>query len=304
MAFDQQRYRREVLDPARRSGPPADLFVRYGFQAGLPSDTVFRHAGGRGRQPVEVVPVQARVEQADRRAAGPACRAGTRPGTQPGRIPGPPPAAAGRGVTAAGRAHKRGERLARRTLPPSAGCAMPPGRTRTRFRRALAAAAITVVDRLPELPLSPPRGYPQLGPELQILGLKLSAEVIFGTETVRKGFRVIGGFRLADGRQLSRQALEEATANASAMPHTDARKTPTEAVLAVLRSAEREGRLDEPPALGDHRPAPPGRGGGIRPEGHREPGPGHRPTAGGSWRALGRPAGPGQRHQPPPADRG
>ena len=244
MAFDQQRYRREVLDPARRSGPPADLFVRYGFQAGLPSDTVFR------TQVAEVVSLWKSLR--------------SKPGWSKlidGLLAQHAELERGQELSpAAFQAHRQqhqaevSRRLDALISGENASHVGPAtiGRLRDaagadedQIRRALAAAGVTVVERLPELPLSPPRGYPQLGPELQILGLKLSAEVIFGTETVRKGFRVIGGFRLADGRQLSRQALEEATANASAMPHTDARKTPTEAVLAVLRSAEREGRLDK-----------------------------------------------------------
>ena len=43
MPWDRERYRREILDPARQSGRiPADLFIRYGFTAQLPGDAAFR----------------------------------------------------------------------------------------------------------------------------------------------------------------------------------------------------------------------------------------------------------------------
>lgn len=41
MPWDRERYRREVLDPARRSGPPADLFVRYAFTGRPPAGKAF-----------------------------------------------------------------------------------------------------------------------------------------------------------------------------------------------------------------------------------------------------------------------
>jgi hypothetical protein len=244
MAWDQQRYRREVLDPARRSGPPADLFVRYGFRGGLPSGTAFR------TQVAEVVGLWKSLR--------------SKPGWGKlidGLLAQHTELERGQELTPAAFQARRqrqqaevSQRLAALISGENASHVGPATLARLRdaagagedqVRQALTAAGITVVDRLPDLPLSPPRGYPQLGPELQILGLKVSAEVVFGTETVRKGFRVIGGFRLADGRRMTDRILEDAARNASALPHTDARKTPTEALLAVLKSAEREGRLDE-----------------------------------------------------------
>ena len=62
---------------------------------------------------------------------------------------------------------------------------------------------------------------------------------------MRAGFRVLDGFRLADGRRIDKQALAEASRRTAVMPHDDPGKTPTETVLTVVRSGYEDGTLDE-----------------------------------------------------------
>ena len=71
-----------------------------------------------------------------------------------------------------------------------------------------------------------------------------SAAVVFG-DAAGKGFRVLGGFRLADGRALDDEAIAAARDRVDAMSYTDPAKTPSENVLAILRAAARKpGELD------------------------------------------------------------
>ncbi len=243
--MDRERYRREVLDPARRSGPPADLFVRYGFTGRLPAEAAFRaqidevfglwktlkSKPGWGKLIEGLLAKHAELERA------------------------------GELTPAAFQARRRKEqaqadrRLAELVQGENATHVGPAAVTRlrdaagagvddTQVRQALAAARIKVVDRLPELPVTPPPTYAALGPELQTLDLGLSAEAIFGREAVQAGFRVLDGFRLTDGRRLDEKTLTDAASRSAAMAHSNPRKTPTETVLTVIKGAHRDGSLD------------------------------------------------------------
>ena len=112
-------------------------------------------------------------------------------------------------------------------------------------RQALAAAGITVVDQLPELPAAPPPSYAELGLALRTLDLNLSAEIVFGPQAVRTGFQVLDGFRLTDGRRLDEAALNAAARQSSELAHSNPRKRPTETLLTVLQDAYRSGTLDQ-----------------------------------------------------------
>ena len=71
-----------------------------------------------------------------------------------------------------------------------------------------------------------------------------SAAVVFGNEA-GQGFRVLGGFRLADGRALDDEAITAARGRVDALPYADPAKAPSENVLAILRAAARKpGELD------------------------------------------------------------
>jgi hypothetical protein len=244
--WDRERYRREVLDPARRSGPPADLFVRYAFTARPPAGKAFgdqvgevvaewnkyKSKPGWGKLIESLITQHEALERAGKLTSE-AFQARRREELQ----------AAVRKldalVSAENATHVGPAVIAR--LREAAGA----GVSDEQVRGALAKAGITVVDRLPALPVTPPPNYARLVPELRAVGLWLSAEVIFGPAAVRAGFRVLAGFQLADGQRIHKGTLADASRRTAVMPHDDPAKTPTETVLVVVRSAAEDGTLDE-----------------------------------------------------------
>jgi hypothetical protein len=86
-----------------------------------------------------------------------------------------------------------------------------PGVTPADVRRALERNGVRVAD-LPRLPVQPPgaiAAHPEFADLLTRLGRKLSAELVFGSG-LRRGFRVLKGLRLEDGRRLNGEVIEEA----------------------------------------------------------------------------------------------
>jgi hypothetical protein len=86
-----------------------------------------------------------------------------------------------------------------------------PDVTAADVRRALERNGVRVTD-LPRLPVRPPgaiAAHPEFADLLTRLGRKLSAELVFGSG-LRRGFRVLQGLRLEDGRRLDREVIEEA----------------------------------------------------------------------------------------------
>jgi hypothetical protein len=186
MDFDAQRYREQVLHPVLRAGGTAlpNLFDRYGFTSELPAEPGFSD------QIARVV----REWQALR----------AKPGW--GVLIGKLTAAhkeldsAGALTVAAFQARHRmdqrnaAHRLAAVVQDENATHVGPSVVSRLRravgdvsvaqVRQALADAGITVVDPLPELPVTGPPGYADLDAGLRFLDLRLSAEVIFGPDVV------------------------------------------------------------------------------------------------------------------------
>jgi hypothetical protein len=246
VSLDREGYRREVLDPARRSGmPPADLFARYGFTGRPPAEAAFRTQVGEvaglwktyKSRPGWGTLIEGLLGQHDELkragqltvAAFEARRRKTRAAAEQ-RLSG---LVKGENATHVGPAA-----VAR--LRGLAGA----GVDDDQVRRVLAAVGIKVVDPLPDLPATPPAGYADLASNVRTLDVRLSAEVVFGADTVRAGFRVLAGFRLADGRRLDGPDLKDATGRSQAMSHSNPRKTPTAKVLTVLNSAIRTGAAD------------------------------------------------------------
>ena len=68
--------------------------------------------------------------------------------------------------------------------------------------------------------------------------------MVFG-DAASRGFRILGGFRLADGRGLGEAEIAAARNRWQALPYADPAMTPSENVLAILRAAARvPGELD------------------------------------------------------------
>jgi hypothetical protein len=249
VTWNREQYLAEVLEPARKAGnvPPPDLYARYGLPAGLSDPAAFtrqvadvvafwRELKGRrmyARLADTLITAHAELEKAGRLTL--------------------------RSFTAR-YADARREQLDRlaRLAEAEAGAATHVGPdTLARLRgaldgavtdaevvRALEQAGVRMVGTFPALPVAPHPKQADLARHLAQLGVWPSAAVVFGDMT-GKGFRVLDGFRLSDGRTLDDEALAAARGRVEALPYTDPAKTPTENVLAILRGATRKpGDLD------------------------------------------------------------
>jgi hypothetical protein len=243
VTWNREQYLAEVLEPARKSGnvPPPDLYARYGLPAGLSDQAAF------ARQVADVVAFWRELKNrrmyarlADTLIAAHAEL------ERAGRLT----------LRSFAERHEdaRREQLDRltRLAQAEAGAAthVGPG-TLARLRGALGGAVseaevtaalkkagVRIVQDFPALPAAPHPKQADLARHLAQLGVWPSATVVFG-DAVRKGFGVLGGFRLADGRRLDEGAIAAARGHVDALPYTDPAKTPSENVLAILRAAAR-----------------------------------------------------------------
>jgi hypothetical protein len=241
--WDPEQYRLEVLEPARRAGnvPPADLYVRYGLPGDIPDGKAF------SGQIAEVVAywqslksrrTYARLAETLLKAHADLERGG--------RL--------SRAKFAESQAHAHREQTERlsRLASAEAGAATHVGPvtvarlqgalggsvSEAEVRKELRKAGVRVVGEFPELPARPHPKLADLVQQVQLLGLRLSTEVVFG-DAVFSGFRVLNGFRLADGRSLDDRAITGARHRVDALPHSDPAKTSSENVLAILRTVGR-----------------------------------------------------------------
>lgn len=112
------------------------------------------------------------------------------------------------------------------------------------IRLAFAARQVAVVDEEWTLPRRPPAPYSDLAGHLSTLGFSLAAEVVFGTDAVRSGFRLRNGFELVSGDRVTVDLLDQKVKALAQRPH-DERKTALSSVLAMLqRAAGRPGELN------------------------------------------------------------
>jgi hypothetical protein len=250
VTWNRDRYLAEVLEPARKAGnvPPADLYARYDLPADIRDQAAFE------RQVASVVTywrelkgtrIYARLADMLLTAHADLERAG--------RLT--PDSFAARH---AGARRVLLERLAR-LAEGEAGAAThvgPAAVTRlidalggavseADVIEALGQAGVTVVDAYPELPAAPHPKQADLTRYLDQLSVRFSVAVVIG-DAVSRGFRVLGGFRLADGATLGEAEFAAAHDRIAALPYSDPAKTPSENVLAILRSAARTpGGLDQ-----------------------------------------------------------
>jgi len=106
----------------------------------------------------------------------------------------------------------------------------------------LASHQVTVIDHPWVLPARPSR-LSGLAAHLDTLDLRLAAETVFGTSTIRAGFRLHQGFELTSGERIT-QALLAAKKKELAQRPPDDRKTAHEEVLQVLQQCADRGELD------------------------------------------------------------
>jgi hypothetical protein len=242
--WDRERYRLEVLEPARQRGnvPTADLYVRYG----LPRDTAapaavaaqisevvaywreLRNRRTYARLADTLIAAHAELERTGQLTPE---KLATRHLEQIERLDRLAAAEAG-AATHAGPATVARLRIA-------LGASV----TDAEVTAALTRAGVRVVTEFPWLPAAPHARQPALAEHVQVLGWQLSCEAVFAG-AVRQGFRILGGFRLADGRQLDEAAIAAERQKAAALPHSNPAKAHVEGVLALLGSAARAGDLD------------------------------------------------------------
>jgi len=249
VTWDRERYLAEVLEPARKAGnvPPPDLYARYGLPAGLSDQAAFtrqvtevvafwRELKGRrmyARLADTLLTAHAELEQAGRLTLRRfAERYADARREQLDRLARLAEAEAGAAT------HVGPETLARLRG------ALDGAVTDAEVVKALETAGVRVVERFPVLPSAPHPKQADLARHLAQLGIWPSAAVVFRDMT-GKSFRVLGGFRLSDGRTLDDEAIAAARGRIDALPYADPAKTPSENVLAILRGAARKpGDLD------------------------------------------------------------
>jgi len=248
VAWDRDRYRREVMDPARRAGgvPPPDLYVRYGVDPGAaPAGfaSQIRAVVGYWGELTGNLSYQ-QLARALLRAHAELEQDGP---LTPARL----------AAHAAAARQEQARRLARMAEAEAGSVTHAGPDTVLRLRdalggqvtesdvaAALSQAGVRVTSAFPPLPAEPHAKQPDLARLTRQLGKRLAAEVVFG-DAVRDGFRVLHGFRLADGRALDEATLRQARDRTAALPFTDPARAPTENVLAILGTAARHaGDLD------------------------------------------------------------
>ena len=245
--FDQERYRTAVLNPAVAAGntPPADLFVRYGF-TGTPSpadfdaqvEAVAKFWGTLAlkmayRSVAEIMiaahkelkrsgrlTLEHFVQERDRHAK-----------------------AAGERIQEAVADLVASGTVVAASAVAAVAARLGGAQAESELRDGLRRARVRVIDELWPLPMSPPPGSAGLTGSHKVLGVELSIAVLAGEQTVRKGFTLRRGLRLA-GQPLTLDDVRRAQEQA-ARAHQDERKTATESVLAVVKVCLAEGRLEE-----------------------------------------------------------
>ncbi len=244
MRWDPEQYRLEVLEPARRAGnvPPADLYVRYGLPGDISDQRAFAEQIAEvlaywqvlkskrtyARLAETLIASHAELERGGRLTLAKfAERQADAHRQQTERL-----------VSLADHEAGATTHVGPVTVARLRG-ALGGSVTEAEVREALRKAGVRVVEEFPELPARPHPKVADLAQHVQLLGLRLSPEVVFG-DAIFSGFRVLGGFRLADGRLLSEAAISDARHRVDALPHSDPTKTTTENILAILRGAVRD----------------------------------------------------------------
>lgn len=248
MAWDRERYRREVLEPARQSGnvPPRDLYVRYGVRGGR-SDP-----GALAQQVDEAVAYWRELDHSGRYQRLARVLLTAHAELERGGPLTPEKFSAEQEKNR----QEQAQRLTRMAEAEARSATHAGPDTVTRLHKALAVAeaevaaalseaGVRVVAAFPALPAGPHPKQAALAQNVQQLGRRLSAEVVF-PDAVRVSFRILDGFRLADGRRVDEEALRAARDRTAALPYTSPATAPTGSVLAILGAAARHpGELDE-----------------------------------------------------------
>jgi hypothetical protein len=240
--FDQESYRRDVLDPAvgRRDMPPPDLMVRYAITEDLAHDTeAFDERIAEVEKYWRSIVLQKRYSKLARGllVAHEALKDAKQVSYQKfARQLDEHRDRAGRQLESAA------ADLAAMTsvIGPDAWAGLT-GQfggflSDQAIREALIKHEVAITEQPWPLPARPVAACRTLATELTVLGLTLAAEAVFDTHTVRRGFRLREGFRLSSGDRLDQGVLEEKKGRVAANPHSE-RRTALENVLTTLHTA-------------------------------------------------------------------
>lgn len=245
MPFDRERYEREVLEPARARGnePPADLAVRYALTSEL-----LRNPSQFQAHVAEMANYWGTLKRFRKYARlADALLVAHSQLDQSGRLS---PAAIDE------QRRQAHERLVARVsdLAVTTTCVSPAtlqalmhesGLGPAAVRAALLKQGLRVVE-LCALATEPPTPkYRDLHRNLLLLGMRLSAEAVFG-DRVRAGFRLLDGFALTTGagERLDAASIAAAGRRLESARHDD-RKTAAANVLALLQAqSQQAGALD------------------------------------------------------------
>src|SRR3954469_17650376 len=186
--FDPDRYREEVLEPARRLGGvlPADLLLRYAVPADTAADAeafaehvraILRHWRAlKQRRVYQTVATGLLAAHAELAASGKLSYAHFARSREEEQ------AAVRTSLTAMVTALAAGTSLVARSTVPLLCTALGGGLSPAAVEEALAEHGITVVEQVWVLPAEPPAALrTALASNLRILGLQLAAEAVFGT---------------------------------------------------------------------------------------------------------------------------
>jgi hypothetical protein len=252
MAFDAEAYRRDVVDPARkRGGIPADPFERYGMDDRGPppgAELFGEHVKAVVKywRALKLKKTYAAVADALLAAHAELDRAGE-----------VTPEAFARRRTDVRRAATEALDRKIEALAVATPCIGPAA-----FERLLAGTAgvldehavraslrrhnLDVLDHKWDVPVEPPSHQARaLRAPLDVLGLRLSVDVLFGADAVRSGFHLRDGFMLAHGRERVTEEKITEVRQARARNVHDERRTAAENILSIISAALREpGLLD------------------------------------------------------------
>jgi hypothetical protein len=249
VTWDRDRYLADVLEPARRAGnvPPPDLYARYGLARDLRDQAVFasqiadvvafwrelRTRRTYARLAETLIAAHADLERSGRLTL--ASFAERHADARRGQLQRLTRLA----EAEAGAATHVGPAAVRRLSGALDGAV-----SEADISAALGRAGVRVVEQFPELPRVPHPKQADLARHVAQLGVRLSGAVVFG-DAVGRGFGILDGFRLADGRVLGETAIAEAGDRIDKLSHADPAKAPSDNVLAILRGAARKlGDLD------------------------------------------------------------
>jgi hypothetical protein len=247
--FDQEQYRRAVLDPAIQDGNtlPADLFVRYGFDPAHPprSDEFAVQVEAIARY------WQSLTQRRAYRVLAEILIAAHKALKQAGRLT--PAYFTGerdrRRAESAGKLKEAVEDLAAggSVVAASTVAAMAArlggAQVEADLREQLRRRRVRVIDEVWPLPTAAPARSTGIRNSRKVLGVELSIAVVAGEDVVRNGFTLRHGLRLG-GKPLTEAMLRTAKERAERQPQ-DERKTATDSVLAIVRALLAAGSLQD-----------------------------------------------------------